>query len=260
MSDAHKGEKNHFYGKIHTKKVRSVISKKLKIFYKDKENHPWYGKHHSEKTKTLLSIINTGKTHSEETKKKISMSNKGKSHTEEAKKKISNAHRGRAFSEDTRRMISETLKELFKNPKNHPMYGKRHTDESKKKMRENRIGKCTGKNSPRYGKSPNWETRKWWKKGEKRLGHGVRSSWEFDFAIFLQDQQIEYDYEPKTFEMEIDGKLTTYAPDFYIPLYDTWFEIKGYMRELAQKKIDCFKRINPNFELIEKEKHRFLFG
>ena len=37
-------------------------------------------------------------------------------------------------TEDTKRKISCTIKKLFNNKKNHPMYGKKHSEESKMKM------------------------------------------------------------------------------------------------------------------------------
>ncbi len=63
------------------------------------ENHPNYGRHLSEETRSKISKSKTGKKigpHSEETKKKISEGNKGKSkpHTEEQKRLLSIKHTG----------------------------------------------------------------------------------------------------------------------------------------------------------------------
>lgn len=81
MSDSHKGENNHFYGKHHTEEVKNKLSK-----------------------------INTGKHHSEESIKKISLGNQGKIVSEESKKKISSSRKGIIFSEETKRKMSEAKK------------------------------------------------------------------------------------------------------------------------------------------------------
>lgn len=94
------GEKNPFYGKVHTDEVKTIISEKAKERLKDKRNHPCYGKPMAESIKKKLLEINKGKCLSEETKKKISAANVGelnsmygKTHTEEARKKISEARK-----------------------------------------------------------------------------------------------------------------------------------------------------------------------
>jgi len=65
MSESHKGEKNHFYGKTHSKEMRRKIS----------ETHK-------------------GRTLSEEHKRKIGESGKGKTLSGETKRRISKAKRG----------------------------------------------------------------------------------------------------------------------------------------------------------------------
>lgn len=54
------------------------ISDSKKEYFKDKENHPMYGKHHSEEAKQKISQAIKGKHRSEETKQKISQALKGK--------------------------------------------------------------------------------------------------------------------------------------------------------------------------------------
>src|ERR1035437_1188595 len=85
MSDAHRGNKNHFYGK-----------------------------HHTEETKKILRKVNIGRKFSEETIKKLSESHrgintwtKGKKLSEEHKEKIGNFHRGKIRSIETRKKMSE---------------------------------------------------------------------------------------------------------------------------------------------------------
>ena len=64
---------NNSYG---TKPER--LSDSLKIYYKDKKNHPMYGKHHSEETKQKIGEGNKGKCITKETRQRISESCKGK--------------------------------------------------------------------------------------------------------------------------------------------------------------------------------------
>jgi len=72
MSEVEKGDKNHFYGKHHTKETKLKISKANKG-----ENNTNYGKHHSEETKFKIGKGNRGKIFSKESRKKMSESHKG---------------------------------------------------------------------------------------------------------------------------------------------------------------------------------------
>ena len=62
-------------------------------------------------------------------------------HSEETKRKISEANKGNKLSEEQKRKMSERMKELLKDPKNHPMYGRK------------------GKDNPLYGKHLSEETK-----------------------------------------------------------------------------------------------------
>lgn len=48
-------------GKPKSEKQKKEHSLFLKEYYKDKTNHPMYGKHHSEQTKQLISKANSGR-------------------------------------------------------------------------------------------------------------------------------------------------------------------------------------------------------
>jgi len=68
--------------------------------------------------------------------------------------------------------------------------------------------------------------------------YNLRSSYELAYAKWLDKQEIEWQYEPKTFDLG----TTTYTPDFYLPETDEWIEIKGYWRDDAKKKFKLFKK------------------
>lgn len=54
-------------------------------------------------------------------------------------------------------------------------------------------------------------------------GHRFRSRLEARWAVFFDTMRIEWRYEPEGFEMS-DG--TRYLPDFYLPRFDIYVEIK----------------------------------
>jgi hypothetical protein len=71
----------------------------------------------------------------------------------------------------------------------------------------------------------------------------MRSTYEARFATFLTLQNIEWVYEPKWFEIG-SGKL--YLPDFYVPSFDVYVEVKGWWRDDAKEKFDAFRMIYSN--------------
>ena len=74
----------------------------------------------------------------------------------------------------------------------------------------------------------------------KRIKHRnifMRSTYETRFAIALDKQNIDWIYEPKCFEI---GLNRTYLPDFYLPTYDLYIEVKGWWRDDALEKFQIF--------------------
>lgn len=123
------GEKNPNYGGLkETAKVKLSISARER--FKNKENHPFYGKHHSDETKEKIRKALTGKYTGEnsplygrkltdETKALIGLKNKGREVSDETKKKISEALTGRHYHSDEHKAM---LSNRFRG-KNNPMYG-----------------------------------------------------------------------------------------------------------------------------------------
>jgi len=89
------GEKNHFFGKKHSKETKNKISKAKS------------GKKLSKEHKNKIGESNTGKKRSKEHKDKIILSNSTRFISEETRQKMSNARKGKKLSEETRQKMSE---------------------------------------------------------------------------------------------------------------------------------------------------------
>ena len=68
-------------------------------------------------------------------------------------------------------------------------------------------------------------------------GYRFRSRLEARWAVFFDTLGIRYQYEPEGFVLS-DG--TYYLPDFYLPDFKFWVEVKGVMDEESKRKIDLF--------------------
>jgi hypothetical protein len=89
-----------------------------------------------------------------------------------------------------------------------------------------------------------------WKTGEELVCQG---SYEAKTIDYLNSKQIDFHWQPKTFEMP-NGK--TYRPDLYLLDQNIWVEIKGWMRKDAQEKWDWLKTQFSTAELWNKKKLR----
>jgi hypothetical protein len=132
MSESHKGENNHFYGKSHSQETKNKIRDLKKGKYMGNENH-MFGKNHSQETKDKISNLRKGKCVGD----KNPMF--GKSHSQETKDKIGNLKKGKPFSEEHKRKMSEV-----KMGEKNNFYGKRHSQETIDKI----IKANTGKTCP----------------------------------------------------------------------------------------------------------------
>ena len=84
-----------------------------------------------------------------------------------------------------------------------------------------------------------------------KLGHGFRSKFEFDFEHYLVKNKIKYGYEKKKFEYIMPIKL--YTPDFYLPDYGFYLELKGELDVVDRVKHLLVKKQNPFVDI------RFIF-
>lgn len=132
--------------------------------------------------------------------------------------------------------------------------GRTHTEEHKAHMREVMVGKNVGKERSEetrqklskaglrsyangrpistsrkriYRNSPGWHAGTWFR---CLNSEGVA-------ARQLDNAGIAWQYEPRRFRLSIG----TYTPDFYLPEFDIWLEIKGYLRPGEREKHEAFR-------------------
>lgn len=145
--------------------------------------------------------------------------------SKERRKKISKAMKGREFTDEWRKKISKSKEGMKIWDGSRP--------EAKKWMK--------GEKNPQYGKvnypKPYFI---------EELGHKVRSSWEAKIGKILQNSDVDYDYEGKTFEFN----RTTYTPDFSINNSDIFVEVKGYFPKRQKNKYRDFRDIFSDISFI----------
>ena len=152
------------------------------------------------------------------------------------KEKLSKAHEGHKPSIETRIKMSKAQSKRIQ-----PEDVRQKISESRKKG----IRNGTIKLADRVGVG----------KGGFRtdIGHYVRSTYEHYYAQQLKEQKISYFYEPKVFEIKVDGQKSSFMPDFYLIEEKKWIEIKNpYNAKNAAflKKLAAFRDQYPN-ETIE---------
>jgi hypothetical protein len=144
------------------------------------------------------------------------------------------AAKGHVATEATRLARGIALKEAHARPETkikhrRSVTGIRRSQEANRRNSRLRVSEyASGKMvvSPKVGKG----------KGGYYKGRWMRSRWERNFARILDFFDIKWLHEPKTFVLEIDGRKTTYRPDFYLPEKNVWIEVKGYFDSEAQAK------------------------
>ena len=87
----------------------------------------------------------------------------------------------------------------------------------------------------------------------------VRSAWEANYARYLNWLQahgeiLGWEYEPETFEFaKIKRGHRSYTPDFKIRTTNNdieYHEVKGYMDQASQTKLNRMARYYPNIKII----------
>jgi hypothetical protein len=93
----------------------------------------------------------------------------------------------------------------------------------------------------------------------QKLGMVFRSNWEIELAELLTDLGIAFEYEPQRFYFRAEKE--SYLPDFYLPEFNCWIEVKGYMDKRSEKRVKLFKKYHKKetaFFLYEKEERELV--
>jgi len=89
----------------------------------------------------------------------------------------------------------------------------------------------------------------------KDLKRFFRSKMEANICRYYIWIKMPWMYEHKEFEFKgIKRGTRFYKPDFYLPTFDNWIEVKGYFRRIDKIKLRRFKRYFPE----EFKKLRFI--
>ena len=90
-------------------------------------------------------------------------------------------------------------------------------------------------------------------KGRNNLYKGItfRSLLESRFAKILDSEEIEWKYEFCRIPwVDSAGFARTYTPDFFLPAFGLYVEIKGYLGSKDQEKMKCVYEQHPELVLI----------
>ena len=168
----------------------------------------------------------------------------GRTHSEATRKLISEKNRGRVYDEATHKLWS-----LQRKGANNGMYGRKHSAETRDKIRRKALGRRRSLKE-RMAMSERTRGSKHFNYGKPAFpgagrgigsfclkSHWVRSTWEREVADLLFLLGIEYEYEPKSFELGNDH----YRPDFYLIVERLWLEVKGYHTPRSDERIRRFR-------------------
>lgn len=72
----------------------------------------------------------------------------------------------------------------------------------------------------------------------------MKSSYEVAYALFLDENNVEWEYEPCSFDLGFVGgrkRRWSYTPDFYLSESKEYIDVKGYQYENQRQRIELFK-------------------
>ena len=110
-------------------------------------------------------------------------------------------------SEDTKEKISKSN------------FGKKHTLYNKNKIR---------KTVNEHIENGNWHLSFSKSRTFEYKGIKFQGSWEIKFAKYLDNKNIKWERPCKTYKYIFENENHRYLPDFYLPEYNLYIEIKGY--------------------------------
>ena len=174
-------------------------------------------------------IMKKGTRQSIESKERMSKALKGKKMSEETKKKISDALKGRPKSEEHVNSVAKSNT------------GKKRSEEFKQ-YRSDYMKKAWAEGKM----EPTIVNNKW---AIPTIYNGVqmRSKLEARVASILDSNDIEWQYEPERFKL----KEFVYTPDFYLPEFNIYLEVKGWDQGL--EKIEALRNIGKCVVLVKEK-------
>ena len=75
----------------------------------------------------------------------------------------------------------------------------------------------------------------------------MRSGFEVMYAMILEKENVDWEYEPKRFKL---ANGVRYTPDFYLPNRDLWIDVKGQITEKHKKKHKLFRELGYSLDLV----------
>jgi hypothetical protein len=99
---------------------------------------------------------------------------------------------------------------------------------------------------PRKKKKKLWSKQSKYKRKDGSLVL-MDSTWEVAMAERLDHLKIEWERKEdmKLTYYSKTGRKRNYIPDFYLPDYDTYIEVKGYWTDAARYKMESVQSTNP---------------
>lgn len=91
-------------------------------------------------------------------------------------------------------------------------------------------------------------------------GQRVQGTWERNIAIKLTELSIAWiklKTNKDTLQYVMDGKIRHYTPDFYLPEYDMYVEIKGYWWGNDKEKMKLVLETHPDKKIAIVEKDEY---
>ena len=96
-------------------------------------------------------------------------------------------------------------------------------------------------------------------------GQKVQGTWERNVALKFEELSIEW-VKLKThndiLKYEVDGKIKSYTPDFYLPFYNVYLELKGYWWGNDREKMNIVlaQHKDKNILVIEETDYKKILG
>lgn len=123
--------------------------------------------------------------------------------------------------------------------------GTKHSEKTKQKISEG-VQKAVKRNPEAYRGSKDT-------KHVRRIeynGHTLIGQWELKVAKYLDSQNIKWINTISGFEYEWQGKEHKYFPDFYLPDFNLYLEVKGYQFQ-PDRDIQKWSRV-PNLKVLRR--------